>query len=66
MCIYTHTYIYNIALCVYIYKIYVHSLSMHTHYGFPGGASDNAGDLEDMGLISGLGRFPGGGHDIPL
>ena len=53
-------------MCVYIYKIYVHSLSMHTHYGFPGGASDNAGDLEDMGLISGLGRFPGGGHDIPL
>ena len=26
----------------------------------------NAGDNRDMGLISGLGRSPGGGHDNPL
>ena len=26
----------------------------------------NAGDLRYMGLISGLGRFPGGGHGNPL
>ena len=26
----------------------------------------NAGDNRDMGLISGLGRSPGGGHDHPL
>ena len=26
----------------------------------------NAGDARDMGLIPGLGRFPGGGHDNPL
>ena len=30
----------------------------------PGAAS--AGHLRDMGLISGLGRFPGGGHSYPL
>ena len=26
----------------------------------------NAGDAEDMGLISGLGRSPGGGHGNPV
>ena len=26
----------------------------------------NAGDLRDVGLIPGSGRFPGGGHDNPL
>ena len=26
----------------------------------------NAGDVRDAGLISGLGRLPGGGHDNPL
>ena len=26
----------------------------------------NAGDIEDVGLISGLGRSPGGGHGNPL
>ena len=26
----------------------------------------NTGDKEDLGLISGLGRFPGGGHGNPL
>ena len=26
----------------------------------------NAGDVRDAGLISGLGRSPGGGHDNPL
>ena len=36
-----------------------------------GGASGkklaaNAGDTRDTSLISGLGRFPEGGHDIPL
>ena len=35
--------------------------------GFPGGASGkepacNAGDVGDVGSMSGLGRFPGGGH----
>ena len=39
--------------------------------GFPGGAGGkeqpaNAGDIRDMGLIPGLERFPGGGHDNPL
>ena len=27
---------------------------------------DNAGDRKDVGLIPGLGRFPGGGHGNPL
>ena len=26
----------------------------------------NAGDVRDVGLIPGLGRYPGGGHDDPL
>jgi len=26
----------------------------------------NAGDIRDVGLISGLGRSPGGGHGNPL
>ena len=26
----------------------------------------NAGDIRDVGLISGLGRSPRGGHSIPL
>ena len=26
----------------------------------------NAGDIRDMGLIPGLGRFPGGGHGNTL
>ena len=26
----------------------------------------NAGDIRDAGLIPGLGRSPGGGHDNPL
>ena len=26
----------------------------------------NAGDVSDVGLISGLGRSPGGGHGNPL
>ena len=26
----------------------------------------NAGDLRDMGLIPGLGRFPGGGNGSPF
>jgi len=26
----------------------------------------NAGDVRDMGSISGWGRFPGGGHGNPL
>ena len=39
--------------------------------GFLGGTvvknpSDRAGDAEDMGLILGLGRFPGGGSGNPL
>ena len=38
--------------------------------GFPGGASgkepNNSGDIRDVGLIAGLGRFSGGGHGNPL
>ena len=38
--------------------------------GFPGGASGkepaNAGDIRDVGLISGSGRSTGGGHGNPL
>ena len=39
--------------------------------GFPGGASGkelptNAGDIRDIGSVSGLGRSPGGWHGNPL
>ena len=38
--------------------------------GFPGGASGKeptqAEDVRDVGLIPGLGRYPGGGHGNPL
>ena len=29
-------------------------------------SASNAEDVGDMGLMPGLGRFPGGGHDNPL
>ena len=36
--------------------------------GFPSGSDskDSACNVGDLGLIPGLGRFPGGGHDNPL
>ena len=33
---------------------------------FPSGATGNAGDVRDVGLIPGSGRSPGGGHGSPL
>ena len=36
--------------------------------GFPGGSvgEESACNAGDLGLIPGLGRYPGGGHDNPL
>ena len=36
--------------------------------GFPGGSEgkETACNVEDLGLIPGLGRYPGGGHGNPL
>ena len=36
--------------------------------GFPGGSDskESACNVGDLGLITGLGRSPGGGHDNPL
>ena len=36
--------------------------------GFPGGSvsKESACNVGDLGLIPGLGRFPGGGHGNPL
>ena len=44
---------------------------VHLKMGFLGGVSGEesackAGDAGDEGLIPGLGRSPGGGHEIPL
>ena len=58
-------------ICIYIQYICTHT---HTHtriYGFPYGSegkqSDcNARDTEDVGLIPGLGRSPGGGKWQPI
>ena len=38
------------------------------HVGFPGGSDGKecACNAEDLGLIPGLGRSPGGGHGNPL
>ena len=35
--------------------------------GFPGGpvSKESTGNVEDLGLIPGLGRSPGGGHGTP-
>ena len=43
----------------------------YIYLGFPGGSVDkeptcNAGDARDMGQITGLERFPIGGHGNPL
>ena len=35
-------------------------------WGFPGGASANAGDIRDAGLIPGLRRSPAGGYGHAL
>ena len=36
--------------------------------GFPGGSDgkESSCNAEDLGLMPGLGRFPGGGHGNPL
>ena len=41
---------------------------LYTHMGFPGGSDgkESACNMEDLSLISGLGRFPRGGHGNPL
>ena len=41
---------------------------LYAKWGFPGGSDDKeaACDAEDLGLIPGLGRFPGGGHGHSL
>ena len=46
-------------------------LTLRLLSGFPGGSvvknpPANAGDVGDLGLIPGWGRFPGGGHGNPL
>jgi len=44
-------------------------LSFHTNFrGCPGGSEGGefACNVGDLGLITGLGRSPGGGHDNPL
>ena len=51
------------------YRLYIYIYSVIK--GLPGGAVEknlpaNAGDLRDMGLISGLGRSPGVGNGNPL
>ena len=48
-----------------MYSIYTCTYT-HTHRGFPRGSvvknlPANAGDMEDVGLIPGSERFPGGG-----
>ena len=48
-----------------------HFEGISINMGFPGGISvknlpANAGDIGDLGSISGSGRSPGGGHGNPL
>ena len=42
--------------------------SIYMYMGFPGGSDgkESACNAGDLGLIPGLGRFPGGGHGSPL
>ena len=52
----------------------MHYTKLSTHAGLPGWLSSkgpsssagDAGDTEDVGVIPGLGRSPGGGHGNPL
>ena len=41
---------------------------MHTHMGFPGGSvgKESISNARDVGSITGLGRFSGGGLSNPL
>ena len=41
---------------------------LYTHMGFPGGSDgkESACNMEDLSLISRLGRFPRGGNGNPL
>ena len=43
-------------------------LKLDSNMGFPGGSDskESACNAGDMGLIPGLGRFPGGGHGNPV
>ena len=55
---------------IYIQNYY-NLILFNFFWGFPGGSTvknlpHNAGDIEDSGLIPGLGRSPGGGHGNPL
>ena len=47
---------------VYMYKPYISSKVVLVIKNPP----SIEGDMRDTGLISGLGRFPGGGHENPL
>ena len=41
--------------------------NLHTILGFPGGSEvKESACVGDLGSITGLGRFPGGGHGNPL
>jgi len=44
-----------------VFSTHIHLL--YTGKGIPQNPPANAGDLGDAGLIPGLGRFPGGGHE---
>ena len=66
--IYTHLYIYT---CTYTQTCTPIRTYTHIYMGFPGGASGKEPTCRyrrhrDVGLITGLGRFPGGGHGNPL
>ena len=62
------SYIYSEEICHnFLANFYPSNLNI----GFPGGSvvknpPANAGDAKDMGLIPGVGRFPGVGNDNPL
>ena len=66
--IYTHLYIYT---CTYTQTCTPIRTYTHVYMGFPGGASGKEHTCRyrrhrDVGLITGSGRFPGGGHGNPL
>ena len=59
---------YNCFTILYYFLLYN---TVNQLYVSPGGATGqnppaNAGDIRDVGLIPGLGRFPGGGNGNPL
>ena len=61
--------LFSVVNCIFIVVVYIFpKLPCNICTGFPGGSDgkESACNEGDLGLIPGLGRFPGGEHGNPL